>query len=67
MRNHREIQFVVLSNVVELARQTPDLFRKYIKDFYISVRGVACGGLAGSQRRARRVARGTRAGRSGVW
>ena len=38
MRNYREVQFVVLSNVVELARQTPDLFRKYIKDFYISVR-----------------------------
>ena len=38
MRTHREVQFVVLTNIVEFAKQSPDLFRKYIKDFFISVR-----------------------------
>lgn len=37
MRTHREVQFVVLTNIVEFAKQSPDLFRKYLKDFFISV------------------------------
>jgi AP-3 complex subunit beta len=38
MRNHREVQYVVLSNIVDMARTTPELFRRYLKDFYIAVR-----------------------------
>jgi hypothetical protein len=58
MRNHREIQFVVLSNIVELARTTPELFRRYLKDFYIAVRddsrvGVAVAASADACQRAR--------------
>jgi AP-3 complex subunit beta len=36
MRNHREVQFVVLTNIVELARTTPELFVRYLKDFFIA-------------------------------
>ena len=41
MRNYREIQFIVLSNMVEFAHLAPDMFRKYIKDFFIAV-SAAC-------------------------
>lgn len=39
MRGHREVQYIVLTNIVELAKQSPDMFRKYLKDFFIAVRG----------------------------
>ena len=35
-RNYREIQFIVLSNIVTLARSTPSMFRDYIKDFFVA-------------------------------
>ncbi len=38
MRGHREITYVVLTNIVEFARAAPEMFRKYIKDFFIAVR-----------------------------
>ncbi len=37
MRNHREIQFVVLTNIAVMAAENPAMFRKYIKDFYVAV------------------------------
>lgn len=37
MRNHREVQFVVLNNILALASASPAMFRKHIKDFYVSV------------------------------
>lgn len=50
MRTHREVQFVVLTNIVEFAKQSPDLFRKYLKDFFISVRGGRGGGATSRTR-----------------
>lgn len=50
MRNYREIQFVVLSNIVDLARTTPELFRRYLKDFYIGVRRARACRRAGEAR-----------------
>jgi hypothetical protein len=38
MRNHREIEFVVLTNIAVMAAENPGMFRKYIKDFYVTVR-----------------------------
>lgn len=40
MRSHREIEFVMLSNIVSMAASNPGMFRKYIKDFYVAVRVV---------------------------
>jgi len=36
MRNHREIQFIVLTNVVTFAKDSPDMLRKFLKDFFIA-------------------------------
>ena len=33
-RSYREIQYVVLSNIVLLARSTPDMFRPFIRSFF---------------------------------
>ncbi|RYG55243.1 hypothetical protein EON66_05760 [archaeon] len=41
MRGHREIQYIVLTNIVEFAKQNPDTFRKYLKDFFVAVRADA--------------------------
>jgi AP-3 complex subunit beta len=38
MRGHREVTYVVLTNCVEFARAQPDMFRRYLKDFFIAVR-----------------------------
>ena len=46
MRAHREIQYVVLTNIVEFARASPDVFRKFLKDFFIAVRVWGVGGRA---------------------
>jgi AP-3 complex subunit beta len=35
-RNYREIQYVVLSNIVTLARASPAMFRDYAKDFFVA-------------------------------
>lgn len=40
MRNHREVEFVVLSNIASIAATNPGMFRKYLKDFYVGVRCV---------------------------
>jgi AP-3 complex subunit beta len=42
MRGYREVTYIVLTNIVEFAKQSPEMFRKYLKDFYIAVR-VPCG------------------------
>jgi hypothetical protein len=42
MRGHREVTYVVLTNCVEFARAQPDMFRRYLKDFFIAVRGQRC-------------------------
>ena len=36
MRNRREIQYVVLTNAAFFARENPDIFRKYLKDFFVA-------------------------------
>ena len=38
MRNHRGIQFIILSNISVFAATAPNMFRKYLKDFYAAVR-----------------------------
>jgi len=38
MRGHREVTYVVLTNIVEFAKRVPEMFRKYLKDFFIAVR-----------------------------
>jgi hypothetical protein len=38
MRNYRGIQYVLLTNISALAAVAPDMFRKYLKDFYAVVR-----------------------------
>ena len=35
-RGHREVQYVVLGNIVTLARSTPGMFVKYLKDFFVA-------------------------------
>ena len=37
MRNHRGIQFVILTNISVLAASAPNMFRTYLKDFYAAV------------------------------
>jgi AP-3 complex subunit beta len=37
MRSAREVQYIVLTNIVTFAREAPDLFRKYLKDFFVAV------------------------------
>jgi AP-3 complex subunit beta len=37
MRGHREVQYIILSNLVAFAKKTPELFRRYLKDFFIAV------------------------------
>ena len=38
MRGNREVTYVVLTNCVEFARAAPEMFKKYLKDFFIAVR-----------------------------
>ena len=35
LRNAREIQFVVLTSVVAIARDRPQLFAPFLQDFYV--------------------------------
>jgi hypothetical protein len=34
-RNRRAVQYVVYSNIATLCAHSPDLFRPYLKDFFI--------------------------------
>ena len=36
MRNHREIQYVLLANIVTLAGANPGMFRPYLRDFFVT-------------------------------
>lgn len=36
MRNYREIQYITLTNISVFAKEAPDMFRKYLKDFFVA-------------------------------
>lgn len=36
MKSHREIQYIVLKNIVGMAKKTPEMFRPYLKSFFIA-------------------------------
>jgi len=36
MRSHREVQYLLLGNIVTMAKTTPGMFRKYLKQFFIA-------------------------------
>jgi hypothetical protein len=41
-RNRRAVQYVVYSNIATLAAHNPDLFRPFIKDFFIFSNDPVC-------------------------
>ena len=36
MRSHREVQYLLLGNIVTMAKTTPGMFRRYLKQFFIA-------------------------------